>query len=113
MKRIKYYTTTNGKCPYIEWFNELSLEYQLRIDKRINRLQDGLKGDWKPLSNSKLCELRLDFGKGYRIYYKELDDILILIVAGSDKKEQNKTIKQAEIYLEDFLNRRIKDGQYK
>ena len=105
MKRIKYYKTNTGKCPYLEWFNELSLEYQLRVDKRINKLKDGLKGDWKHLTNSKLSELRLDFGKGYRIYYRELDEIIILIVAGSDKKDQVKTIKQAEKYLEDFLNR--------
>lgn len=110
MKRIKYYKTNTGKCPYLEWFNELSLEYQLRVDKRINKLKDGLKGDWKHLTNSKLSELRLDFGKGYRIYYRELDEIIILIVAGSDKKDQVKTIKQAEKYLEDFLNRSKNNG---
>lgn len=110
MKQIKYYKTNAGKCPYIEWFNELSIEYQLRVDKRINKLKDGLKGDWKHLTNSKLSELRLDFGKGYRIYYRELDEIIILIVAGSDKKDQVKTIKQAEKYLEDFLNRSKNNG---
>ena len=62
-------------------------------------------GDCKHLSNSKLSELRLDFGKGYRIYFKELNNVIILIIAGSDKSNQNKTIKQANIYYEDYLNR--------
>ena len=62
-------------------------------------------GDCKRLTNSKLSELRLDFGKGYRIYFKELDNVIILIVAGGDKSDQKRTIKQADKYLEDYLNR--------
>ena len=108
MKEIIYYTTEDGKCPYIKWLESLSLDYQLRIDKRINKLKDGLKGDWKHLSNSKLSELRLDFGKGYRIYYKELNNVIILLITGSDKKEQKQTIKQAESYFEDFIKRNTK-----
>ena len=109
MKEIELYTTIDGKCPYIEWLNTLSDEYNIRIDKRINRMRDGNFGDWKRLQNSRLSELRLWFGKGYRIYFKELDDVIILIVAGSDKSDQNKVIKQADKYLEDYLNRKNKD----
>lgn len=105
MKEVIYYTTNSGKCPYIEWVESLSLDYQLRVQKRINKLKDGLKGDWKKLKNSQLCELRFDFGKGYRIYYKELDNIIILILSGSDKKNQSKTIEQADIYYQDFISR--------
>lgn len=105
-KEIEYYTTSNGKCPYIDWFNTLSREYQSKVIKRVNRLEDGLYGDCKKLTNSKLSELRLDFGKGYRIYYKELDNIIILIVAGGDKSNQKRTLKQADKYLEDYMNRR-------
>ena len=113
MKEILFYKTKNGKCPYTEWLESLSLEYQFRVQKRINKLKDGLKGDWKKLQNSKLSELRLDFGKGYRIYYKELDNIVILIIAGSDKSSQQKTIKLANTYYEEFIeqyNQRIKSS---
>jgi len=108
VKEIIYYKTSDGKCPYTEWVNSLSFDYQLRVDKRINKLKDGLKGDWKKLQNSKLCELRLDFGKGYRIYYKDLNNIIVLILAGSDKKYQKQTIKQADDYYEDFVKRNSK-----
>jgi len=47
----------------------------------------------------------LDFGKGYRIYFKELDNVIILIVAGGDKSDQKRTIKQADKYLEEYLTR--------
>ena len=105
LKEIEYYTTKDDKCPYIEWFYSLSKEYQSKVIKRINRLENGLYGDCKHLSNSKLSELRLDSGTGYRIYFKELNNVIILIIAGSDKSNQNKTIKQANIYYEDYLNR--------
>ena len=68
-------------------------------------MREGLYGDWKHLQNSKLSELRLDFGKGYRIYFKELDNVIILIVAGSDKSDQKSTIKQANKYYEEYITR--------
>ncbi len=108
-KEIEYYTTFDGKCPYIDWFKTLSREYQSKVIKRVNRLEDGLYGDCKRLTGSKLSELRLDFGKGYRIYFKELDNVIILIVTGGDKSDQKRTIKQADKYLEDYLNRSKND----
>ena len=103
MKQIEYYVTDSGKCPFHEWLCELSISFQVRIEKRINRLKDGLYGDCKKLSNSQLSELRFDFGKGYRVYYKDLDDKIIIILAGSDKSDQIKVIKQANIYYEEYL----------
>lgn len=107
-KRILYYTTADGKCPYIEWLNTLDAKTQSIINARVDRLKDGLKGDWKRLTNSKLSELRIDYGKGYRVYFREVvHNVVILIVAGSDKKEQNRTIKQADMYLKDLEERTL------
>ena len=105
MKQLEYYTTENDKCPYTEWFEKLSPAYQVKVLTRLDRLAEGNKGDWKPLQKSKLSELRLHFGSGYRIYFKELDDIIILIVAGSDKANQKQTIKQANEYYQNYINR--------
>lgn len=62
------------------------------------------------MQNSQLSELRLDFGSGYRIYFKELDNVIILILAGSNKSSQKSIIKQADKYLEDYINREKTDG---
>lgn len=105
-KQIIYYTTLDGQCPYQQWFLGLDGRTQSIVQARVDRLKDGLKGDWKRLTNSKLSELRIDFGKGYRIYYRELNNIIILIVAGSDKSDQKRTIKQADKYLKELENRR-------
>ena len=110
MKTIKYYYTKSNKCPYREWFYDLDTSIQIRIDKRITRLKEGHYGDYKILQNSELSELRMDFGKGYRIYYYNLEDTVILFIAGSDKKNQKKIIQQANDYFEDYKERNINNN---
>ena len=104
-KHIIYYTTVDGKCPYLDWLNSLDAKTRDIVIARIDRLKDGLKGDWKRLTNSKLSELRINFGKGYRIYYRELNNIIILIVAGGDKSDQKRLIIQAGKYLKELEER--------
>ena len=48
----------------------------------------------------------------YRIYFKELDNVIILILAGSDKSDQKSVIKQADKYLEEYL-KRSNNNEYK
>lgn len=112
MKEIEFYTTLDGKCPYIEWAMTLTKEYRARVDIRLKRMQNGNFGDCKRLQNSELSELRLNFGKGYRVYYKELDNVIVLIVAGSDKSNQKAVIKQADKYLNEYKNRSKNNGEY-
>ena len=107
LKQIIYYKTIDGHCPYDEWLDSLNDKTKAIIDNRIERLADGLYGDHKKLSNSMLSELRFFVGKGYRVYYRDLTNIVI-IVAGSVKDDQKRTIKQAEKYLKDFIERNSK-----
>lgn len=104
-KQIIYYTTIDNKCPYEIWYNKLDKSLKVFVDKRIEKLKIGNYGDCKPLQNSELNELRMSFGKGYRIYYYDLNSAIILFVAGSDKKDQKKVIQKANLYFEDFKER--------
>ena len=47
----------------------------------------------------------MDFGKGYRIYYYDLDAQIVLFVAGSEKKDQKKVIQKANQYFNDYKER--------
>ena len=105
LKRIIYYKTLEGHCPYDEWLDSLDDKTKAIIENRIERLIDGLYGDHKKLSNSALSELRFFIGKGYRVYYKDLTNVIVIIIAGSEKDNQKRTIKQAEKYLNDFIER--------
>ena len=55
-------------------------------------------GDFKRLDDD-ISELRFNFGSGYRIYYYEVDNIVVLLLNAGDKKQQNKDILKAKEYL--------------
>ena len=110
MKEIRYYAKESGRCPYEDWFSGLDIQTKVRISSRIERLIDGHYGENRRLSNSELSELKFKFGKGYRIYYKDLDDILILFLAGGDKSSQKDDIKLAEKYYKNYLERFSNNG---
>lgn len=101
MKQISFYTTQNGKCYFIEWFNSLDNSIKQRVLKRIHQLEDGNYGDFKKLSVD-LSELRLKFGSGYRIYYTEEDNTIILILCAGDKSTQPKDIKKAQNIIKEI-----------
>ena len=61
---------------------------------RIRRLSLGNAGDVKPIGEG-LSEMRIDFGPGYRVYYKQQGSILIILLCGGDKSTQQKDITKA------------------
>ena len=95
MKTILYLKLKNGKSPMIDWLNSLDKAVSMRIKRRFIRLEMGNYGDCKKLVNSELSELRYNFGKGYRIYYAEIGDTVLLLVNGGDKSNQAKDIENA------------------
>lgn len=67
---------------------------RLRIQVRIDRLADGNSGDSKLLREG-LSELRIDYGPGYRVYFIKYGQLMIVLLAGGDKRTQNSDIKRA------------------
>lgn len=65
------------------------------ILSRVRRLEFGLFGDVKPVGDG-MSELRIDTGKGYRVYFKQKGDVLIIVFCGSQKKDQQSQIKIAK-----------------
>ena len=81
---------------YAEWFNGLrDRTAKTRIDIRIRRLSLGNPGDVKPVGEG-VSELRVDYGPGYRIYFMQKADVLIVLLAGGDKSSQDRDIRNAK-----------------
>lgn len=91
---------------YSQWFNALrDRQAKARIDVRIRRLSIGNPGDVKPVGKG-VSELRIDYGPGYRVYFVQRGDIVIVLLAGGDKSTQDQDIKRALDFaenLEDLL----------
>ena len=67
----------------------------MRIAVRIRRMQNGNVGDAKPVGDG-VFELRFNFGPGYRVYYTERGDEIIILLAGGDKSTQQSDIEAAK-----------------
>ncbi len=80
---------------FANWFRALGdRQARARIQVRIDRLQLGLPGDVKPVGEG-VSELRIDYGPGYRIYFTKRGRELIILLAGGDKRTQERDIKKA------------------
>jgi putative addiction module killer protein len=80
---------------YSKWFNSLrDRQARSRIDIRIRRLSIGNPGDVKPVGKG-VSELRVDYSPGYRVYFVQRTDTLIILLAGGDKRTQEQDIKVA------------------
>lgn len=71
-----------------------------RIIRRLDRLTQGNPGDVRPIGKG-LSELRLDVGPGYRVYFLQDGDTLILL-CGGDKSTQQKDIDKAHELAESW-----------
>ena len=80
---------------FAKWLDGLKdIRARARILVRIERLASGNPGDVKPVGEG-VSELRIDYGPGYRVYYKKQGQIVIILLAGGDKRTQSKNIKTA------------------
>jgi putative addiction module killer protein len=102
---VRQYQTAEGKTPMAEWLEGLrDGATRARIAARLDRLKVGLLGDWKSLSGG-ISELRIDHGPGYRVYYGQEGNTLILLLCGGDKSTQAKDIEKAHAYWKDYKAR--------
>ncbi len=103
MKEIIYYQTKDNKIPYLEWYNSLDKSLKLIVDKRLSKIERGLYGKIRRLSEE-LYEIKFD--NGLRIYYTEIDNTIVLLFTGGNKSKQSKDIETATKYLNDYNERK-------
>ncbi len=96
------YITKDGRCPFGEWLNALrDVTARAQIRKRLNRMRIGNLGNNRYLGDG-IWELKIDFGPGYRIYYGEEGNNIVVLLIGGDKSSQNRDIQKAKQYWEDY-----------
>lgn len=73
----------------------------LRINARIGRVADGNWGDVKPVRDG-VSELRLDYGPGYRVYFIRCGPVVVVLLAGGDKRTQDADIDRAVMLAKEW-----------
>jgi len=80
---------------FAKWLDGLDdIRARARILVRIERLAAGNPGNVKPVGEG-VSELRIDYGPGYRVYYKKQGRSVVVLLAGGDKRTQSRNIKTA------------------
>lgn len=80
---------------FAKWIDGLrDIRARARVLVRIERLSLGNPGDAKPVGKG-ISEMRIDYGPGYRVYYKKTGQKIIVLLAGGDKSTQSKDVKTA------------------
>ena len=81
---------------FAEWLDGLrDRQAQRMIAKRVRRVETGLLGDWKTVGDG-VSELRIDYGPGYRLYYTIRGQVLVILLCGSAKRDQDRAIRLAK-----------------
>ena len=101
-KKIIFYRDDKDSEPFTDWLNKLrDPSSKRRIITRLRRLEQGNYGDCKALGQG-IHELRLFFGSGYRIYFGEDGDKIVVILCAGDKSSQSKDIDFAKDCWKDY-----------
>ena len=104
-REVRNYVTPDGHEPFEEWVNSYrNRKTRAVIRERINRLHLGNLGDHRRLTGD-LYELRIHYGPGYRVYFGDVDGVIVILLCGGSKRTQRRDIQKAKGYWEEFRSR--------
>ena len=88
---VREYVDARGRNHYREWTSKLDSSVRVRVDKAVFRLGEGNLSAAKPEGEG-VSALRLDFGSGYRVYFANDGELLVILFAGGSKRRQQEDI---------------------
>lgn len=82
---------------FANWLKNLrDRQGRAKILVRLDRLEQGNPGLTRSVGAG-VVEMKIDFGPGYRVYYAQRGEDLILLLCGGDKSTQDLDIKRARL----------------
>jgi putative addiction module killer protein len=81
---------------FAKWLSGLrDRQGRAKILARIDRLEEGNPGKTRSVGAG-VVEMKIDFGPGYRVYFVQRGDVLIVLLCGGDKSTQDNDIRRAK-----------------
>ena len=103
---IVVYQTVEGTAPLEGWLIKLRDRLaKVHVLRRIQRAAMGNFGDHRGLGDG-LYELRINYGPGYRVYYTQDGNTIVLLLCAGDKRTQTADIQRAREYKGDYERRK-------
>jgi len=101
-KEVVAFRAKDGAVPFESWLDRLSDKRAMaRVLARLARVRQGGLGDCKSVGEG-VSELRVDYGPGYRIYFGQKGQTLVVLLCGGDKRTQDRDIRLAKQYWNEF-----------
>ena len=105
-RTVVSYTAKNGHDAFDEWLGSFGADETAGIViARIERVEAGLFGHCESVGDG-VTELKIDVGPGYRVYFGQLGDVVVLL-NGGDKSTQDKDIKEAKRLWNELKSREV------
>ena len=98
-----FYESANGHAYCKEWLDAFESKRGATIVARLDRLEAGLFGDCESVGEG-VSELKIDLGPGYRVYFGQLSDVVVLL-NGGDESTQSADIQLAHTLWKEFKAR--------
>ena len=99
------YTTSQGRTPFSEWLSGLrDTQARAKIKTKLERAEAGNLGTLEGVGEG-VHELKVNYGPGYRIYFGNVNETIILLLCGGDKDAQDADIQTARLYWKDYKRR--------
>jgi putative addiction module killer protein len=101
-RQLQNYQTADGRSPFEEWLISLKdLKATVKIEKRLQRVKLGNLGDYRSVGEG-VCELKIDYGPGYRVYFGQIGSTIVLLLCSGDKSTQEQDILKAKEYWKNY-----------
>ena len=101
MPEIRYYVASDGQQPFAAWFADLEAAARAKVTRAIVRLEQGNFSNVKSVGEG-VFEYRINFGPGYRVYFGQDGQTLVILLTGGTKKRQQRDIDAAHTYWQDY-----------
>jgi len=107
MVEVAVHITEQGRMPFNDWFDMLDTGAVLRVRTALARIETGNLGDVNPVGQ-RVSERRIPFDPGYRVYFRQDGDKLVILPCGGTKKRQSRGIERAKVFWDDYKGRKRK-----
>jgi putative addiction module killer protein len=109
-KSLKLFRLQTGSMPFVKWFSELrDIKAKQKIIARLARVRTGNLGQTQAVGEG-VQELKIDYGRGDRVYFGQAGNEIIILLCGGDKRAQNEDIKRAKAYWAEYKKEKSHAG---
>jgi len=101
MPQVRYYVAADGQQPFAALFADLDGVASAKVTRAIIRLEQGNFSNVKSVGEG-VFEYRIDFGPGYRVYFGQDGQTVVILLTGRTKKRQQRDIDEAHACSRDY-----------